>query len=112
MTDPKPTTPPTTPPPAPPPPKDPPKDKADKPKVPVDPATGEEYKKGEVIPGRNEPVGGEFTGPLKERMDRDAEDAAKAEKEANDRAEAERKRLEAAEAKRAKEAAKPAKKDS
>lgn len=79
--------------------------------VPIDQATGKPFKKGEVPPGANEPVGGEFTGATKERMDRDAEDAEAAEKEANDRAEKERKRLEDAAAKAAKENAAPAKKD-
>lgn len=52
MTDPKP----TTPPPAPPPPKDDPPPKADKPKRPIDPATGKPHKKGEIPLGRNEPL--------------------------------------------------------
>lgn len=78
--------------------------------VPIDPATGEQFKAGEVVPGCNTPVGGEFTGKFGERLERDAEDAEEAQKESEERAEAERKRLADADAKRAKEEARPAKK--
>jgi septal ring-binding cell division protein DamX len=77
------------------------------PEVPVDPATGEPYKTGEVPPGSNVPVGGEFVGAEADRFKCEEERAEKAAKEAEERSEKERKRLADADAKRAKEDAAP-----
>jgi hypothetical protein len=61
--------------------------------IPMDETTGEPYKPGEVPPGWNRPVGGEYRGIIKEKMDCDAEYAEKVAREARDKAIDERERL-------------------
>jgi len=78
------------------------------PEVPIDPATGKPYKVGEVPPGSNVPVGGEFIGDEAERFKCEEERAERAAKIAEERAEVERKRLADAVAQRAKDEAAPA----